>query len=67
MRHTSAEAKRLEARHEDKLKLSAAAEAGAAEDRSRAEAIPVSSVLSGTQTKELTASAPPATGKRCIS
>ena len=41
---TAAEAKRLEARHEEKLKIAAAAEAAAAEDRSRAEAIPVSSV-----------------------
>ena len=41
---TAAEAKRLEARHEEKLKIAAAAEAAAAEERSRAEAIHVSSV-----------------------
>jgi len=41
---TATEAKRLEARHEEKLKIAAAAEAAAAEERSRAEAIPVSSV-----------------------
>ena len=37
---TPAEAKRFEARHEEKLKIAAAAEAAAAEERSRAEAIP---------------------------
>ena len=41
---SAAEAKRFEARHEEKLKITAAGEAAAAEERSRAEAIPVSSV-----------------------
>ena len=41
---TAAEAKRFEARHEENLKIAAAGEAAAAKDRSRGEAIPVSSV-----------------------
>ena len=41
---TAAEAKRLEARHEEKFKIAATAEAATAEKRSRTEAIPVSSV-----------------------